>query len=130
MTAKRWTALVASCLLGVSALQGAHAADEPSGTAKSKVALRGKDEGVKVAEMRVVKNNDILVVQADFENTNGRDRVMFYRFRWVDANGNQVGDGEAFKQLPFLAKQKKTIKGVAPTSKVTDFQIEMNVERK
>lgn len=129
MIAKRWAAVLAGFLCAGLLQGGVQASEEAGGTAKSKVALRGKDEGVKVVEMRVVKTNDILTVQADFENTNSRDRTVFYRFRWVDANGNQVGDGEVFKQLGFLGKQKKTLKGIAPTPKVTDFQIEMNVER-
>lgn len=129
MTAKRWTVMFAGLVCAGILQGGALAADEPSGTAKSRVALRGADNGVKVVEMRAVRNNDILTVQADFENSNAKDRIVFYRFRWVDADGNQVGDGEVFKQVPFLGKQKKTLKGIAPKSSVTDFQIEMNVEK-
>lgn len=100
-----------------------------AGSAASKVELRGKDKDVKVLEIRALRRSDILTVQSDFRNENSRDRIIFYRFRWLDANGNMVGDGEPFKQVRFLGKQMQTFKAVAPTSAVVDFRIELNVER-
>jgi uncharacterized protein YcfL len=105
----------------------ATAADEaPATGAAAKLMLRGGDLGVKVVEMRVVRKSDILTIQADFENTKKRDRVVYYRFRWLDADGNQVGDGDAFKQVTIMGKQLTTLKGIAPRSSVIDFRIEMN----
>jgi uncharacterized protein YcfL len=106
------------------------AGDEPpaSGGAASKVEVRGKQNGVKVIEMRVKHTDDIMVIQADFQNSSNKDRVIYYRFRWLDADGGQVGDNDAFKQLRFMGQAKQTLKGVAPNAKVKDFRIEMNVE--
>lgn len=77
--------------------------------------------------MRIVRKNDILTVQADLYNNDNHNLVVYYRFRWLDSNGSQVGDGEAWKQLPVLGLALQTVKGIAPTSSTTDFRLEMNV---
>ena len=108
----------------------AHAQHDPgtSPTVAAKVALRGDANGVRIPEMRVVRRNDILTVQADLANVGNTDRTVFYRFRWLDGVGNQVGDGESWKQLGLLGQAQQTVKSVAPSSVATDFRIEMNVE--
>lgn len=94
----------------------------------SKVALRGEANNVAVREIRIVRKNDVLVVQADLANMGRSDRTVFYRFRWLDGVGNQVGDGESWKQMAVLGLGQQTVKSVAPTSAAQDFRIEMNVE--
>ena len=93
-----------------------------------KVALRGEANNIAVREIRIVRKNDILVVQADMANMGRSDRTVFYRFRWLDNVGNQVGDGESWKQMAVLGLGQQTVKSVAPTSAAQDFRIEMNVE--
>lgn len=108
----------------------AHAQHDP-GTpvaVAAKVALRGDANGVRIPEMRVVRRNDILMVQADLANIGNTDRTIFYRFRWLDNIGSQVGDGESWKQMSLLGQAQQTVKSVAPSSVVTDFRLEMNVE--
>ena len=105
-------------------------ADDSSPAIAAKLALRGKPNGIKVSEMRLVRKNDVLVVQADLQNVKDKDRVVFHRFKWLDANGNQVGDGESWKQTPVMGQQTQTIKSVAPTSSAVDLRLEMNVEGK
>ena len=94
----------------------------------SKVALRGDAHGIAVREMRLVRKNDILVVQADMANMGRSDRTVFYRFRWLDNVGNQVGDGESWKQMTVLGLGQQTVKSVAPTGAAVDLRLEMNVE--
>lgn len=94
----------------------------------AKVALRGDANGVRIPEMRAVRRNDILIVQADLANMGNTDRTLFYRFRWLDSVGNQVGDGESWKQMSLLGQAQQTVKSVAPSSVVTDFRLELNVE--
>lgn len=103
---------------------------ETSPAIAAKVALRGDPFGVKVSEMRITRKNDVLVVQADLSNTTKDDRTVFYRFNWLDSVGNQVGDGESWKQMGLYGLQQQTIKSVAPTGAATDLRLEMNVERK
>ena len=107
-----------------------HAQHDPATPAKvaAKITLRGDANSVQIPEMRVVRRNDILSVQADLSNLGNTDRTVFYRFRWLDTVGNQVGDGESWKQLGLLGRAQQTVKSVAPSSVVTDFRLEMNVE--
>lgn len=110
---------------GVSAQQ--HDPATPLAVA-SKVALRGEANSIAVREMRIVRKNDILVAQADMANMGRSDRTVFYRFMWLDNVGNQVGDGESWKQLSMLGLGQQTVKSVAPTAAAVDLRLEMNVE--
>lgn len=94
----------------------------------SKVALRGEANGIAITEMRLVRKNDILIVQADLQSTVRGDRTVFYRYRWLDNIGNQIGDGESWKQLRVLGLGMQTVKSVAPTNAAVDVRLEMNVE--
>ena len=125
--------LAALCMAAFALAGGAQAQQHDPATpiaVASKVALRGEANGIAVREMRLVRKNDILTVQADLSNSGRSDRTVYYRFRWLDSVGNQVGDGESWKQLGVLGLGMQTIKSVAPHSAATDFRIEMNVERR
>lgn len=99
-----------------------------SSAVAAKVALRGDANGVRVPEIRAVRRNDILIVQTDLFNIGNTDRTVFYRYRWLDSVGNQVGDGESWKQMTLMGQGQQTVKSVAPSSTATDFRLEMNVE--
>ena len=99
-----------------------------SAAVAGKVALRGDANGVRITEMRAVRRNDILIVQSDLYNIGNTDRTVFYRYRWLDSIGSQVGDGESWKQMTLMGQAQQTVKSVAPSSNVTDFRLEMNVE--
>lgn len=94
-----------------------------------KLFLTSDAKGVAVTEMRIQPKNGVLVVQADLLNMRHNERMVYYRFRWVDSAGNQVGDGESWKQLPLMGMGRQTVKGVSPSSEANDFQLEMNVDR-
>ncbi len=94
----------------------------------SKLMLRGEANGVQVSEMRMARRADVLVVEADILNTKVDNRTVFYRFKWLDSSGMQVGDGESWKQLTVYGKQSQVVKSVAPNANGVDFRIEMNVE--
>ncbi|WP_269532920.1 YcfL family protein [Chitinimonas sp. BJYL2] len=122
--------LLTVTLLAAGLCLPAHAGDDDktSPAIAAKLMLRGDAGSIKVAEMRISRKNDVLVVQADLQNKSKFDTRMYYRFRWLDANGSQVGDDTAWNQLNVMGKQQTTIKGVAAHSSVTDFRIEMNME--
>lgn len=122
---KKWT-LVLVVTLSLAA-HAQHNPGTPAGVAL-KVALRGDANGIKIPEMRIVRRNDVLIIQADMANVENADRMVFYRFRWLDTVGNQVGDGESWKQLGVMGRGQQTVKSIAPTSAATDFRLEMNVE--
>lgn len=94
----------------------------------SKIALRGEANGIAVREIRIVRKNDVLAVQADLANMGRSDRTVFSRFKWLDNVGNQVGDGESWKQIGVQGLGQQTLKSVAPSGAATDFRLEMNVE--
>lgn len=108
-------------------LAPAHA-DE--GRAKDKLVISKSTYKIDVPEIRAVRNNDMLSVQADFVNDGVVDKHVYYRFRWLDSVGNQIGDGESWKQLLLLKRGRETVKGIAPSPKADDFQIELNVQSK
>jgi uncharacterized protein YcfL len=99
-----------------------------SAVVAGKVTLRGDANGVRITEMRAVRRNDVLIVQSDLYNIGNTDRTVFYRYRWLDSIGSQVGDGESWKQMTLMGQAQQTVKSVAPSSVVTDFRLEMNVE--
>lgn len=94
----------------------------------AKLIVRGELEGLQTVDLRSQRRNDMLVVQAEILNTENRDLRLYYRFRWLDAGGMQVGDGEVWKPLTFLGKQTQSIKGTAYGPQATDFRIEMSAE--
>ncbi len=117
-------------LLSTSLSLNAMAQHEP-GTplpVAAKVALRGEANSVRIPEIRVARRNDILIVQSDLLNVGNTDRTVFYRYRWLDSIGSQVGDGESWKQMTLMGQAQQTVKSVAPSAAVTDFRLEMNVE--
>ena len=120
-------AICAFALIGSVQAQ-THDAGTPAAVA-NKIALRGEAQGIRVSEMRITRPNDILVVQADMANGERSDRTVFYRFRWLDNSGNQVGDGESWKQMTLLGLGQQTVKSVAPAGTASDFRLEMNVNK-
>lgn len=123
--------VLAGLLVGLSLIAAPALAQHDPGTpatVAAKIALRGDANGIKVSEMRVVRRNDVLSVQADLANVGNTDRAVYYRFRWLDSAGNQVGDGESWKQLGVMGQGQQTVKSVALHSAATDFRLEMNVE--
>ncbi|QEA12898.1 YcfL family protein [Comamonas flocculans] len=117
---------VGAATMGLPALAQHDPATPPAVAAK--MALRGPAEGVAVTEMRLLRRNDVLTVQADLTNMEQPDRTVFYRFKWLDSVGNQVGDGEVWKQIRLLGLAQQTIKSVAPHAMAVDLRLEMNVE--
>lgn len=93
-----------------------------------KLDLRGKNEGIRVEEFRAQTVNGTYQVQADFINTLKYDRTVFYRFHWLNEDGNQVGDDEVWKQMKLYGQQRKTVKGVGIHNNTSDFRLEWNVE--
>jgi uncharacterized protein YcfL len=96
----------------------------------SKLMVRGDLQGLQVVDLRSQRRNDVLVVQAEVSNTDTKDIRLYYRFRWMDAAGMQVGDGEVWKPLVFLGKQSQMIKATGYGPQATDFKIEMSSEER
>jgi len=100
-----------------------------TGSAASKLMLRGDAYGVSIAEIRAQRRNEMLVVQTELLNGEKSDRQVYWRYRWLDADGMQVGDDEGWKPQRLMGQQSVYLKGIAPKSTAVDFRIEMNVEK-
>ncbi len=120
--------IVFACSLALAGVAHAQTPPATSGGIASKLLVRGELKGLQTIDLRSQRRNDVLVVQAELTNTETRDLRLYYRFRWTDANGMQVGDGEVWKPLVFLGKQSQFIKGTAYGPQATDFLIEMSAE--
>jgi uncharacterized protein YcfL len=103
----------------------AHAATE--GIA-SKLIVRGNLGGLQVIDLRSQMRNDVMAVQAEVYNFSALDSRLYYRFRWTDSGGMQVGDGEVWKPVLFLGNQTQYLKATAPSPRATEFMIEMSAE--
>lgn len=119
-------ALVAACITAPVMADPVPNASSPGIAAK--LIVRGTLEGVQVTDLRSQRKNDVMVVQAETVNLTNRDVRIYYRFRWTDAAGMQVGDGEVWKPLMILGQQSQFIKGTAYGPQATDFKIEMSAE--
>lgn len=125
---KRIGLCAALALAGVTAQAQQEAPAAASAGIAAKLIVRGELQGLQTVDLRSQRRNDMLVVQAEIMNMDTRDLRLYYRFRWLDAGGMQVGDGEVWKPLVFLGKQSQMIKGTAYGPQATDFRIEMSAE--
>lgn len=98
-------------------------------TAVSKIENLGTMKSLEVPEIRVKTKNGLLTVQADFLNKSIYNQEVYYRFKWVDADGFQIGDDEAWKFASLIGKQKVVIKTISPTPLAKDFKIELQAPR-
>ncbi|MBF0098816.1 MAG: YcfL family protein [Magnetococcales bacterium] len=91
----------------------------------SKVEELGVMLDVQPVELRVVRRNNLLHVQAEVFNPTTQDQSVSYRFRWVDAAGF-VLDEEAWKPLLLHGQQRQFLRTVAPAPQAVDFRLEMH----
>lgn len=121
--------VVVALLVAAGAAQAQYHDPATPPSVASKVFLTTDAHGIAVTEMRIQRKSDVLLVQADLANMRYDTRTIYYRFRWTDEAGNQVGDGESWKQMHLNSMGRQTIKSVAPSSAAADFQLEMSVDR-
>lgn len=122
--------VILSCLLVLAPIQAGAQPVPPAATDSiaSKMIVRGDLNGLQVVDLRSQVRNEVIVVQAEVYNFYQNDARLYYRFRWTDSGGMQVGDGEVWKPLVFLGRQTQYLKGTAPGPKASDFLIEMSAE--
>jgi uncharacterized protein YcfL len=94
-------------------------------TIASKIEQLGEMKFLVVDDLRVVKRNGLLHVQATFVNTDNENRQLYYRVKWFDADGLMAWDDEAWKTITLYGAQRQNLLFVAPTPKATDFKIEV-----
>jgi uncharacterized protein YcfL len=93
------------------------------GSINSKVEQLSEMSYLQVTDLRAVKRNHLLTVQAEINNTGSDNQQLYYRFKWLDAAGFTVGGEESWKPMLVYAYQKQTLSAVAPSPQVTDFKL-------
>ena len=94
----------------------------------SKVEALGVPDYLVVDEIRATKRNGLLALQTSIYNTDSVDRAMRYRFRWLDAQGFDIGSEEAWKPLLVHGNQSIRIQTVAPTPQAVDFSLQIHAD--
>jgi hypothetical protein len=113
--------------LGLGLVLG-HAPISLAQSVESKIEALGRPDYLVVDEIRAAKRNGLLNIQVSFRNTDTQTRAMRYRFRWLDAQGFDVGTEEAWKPLVVHGQQTVRVQTVAPTPAATDFTVQIHAD--
>jgi hypothetical protein len=116
------TALALSLAFSGAALP-VYSAD--GGPIASKVEELGRMDKLKVTDLRAVRRDGLLRVQATISNSSPSKQQLYYRLRWLDEDGFAVWEEEAWKPELVYGKQNKVIDALAPTFKAADFKLEL-----
>ncbi|MEE7627759.1 YcfL family protein [Methylobacter sp. Wu8] len=111
--------------IALSLLSGcaSHKPPPRPGSIHAKVEQLSEMSYLQITDLRAVKRNHLLTVQAEINNTDSDNQQLYYRFKWLDANGFTVGSEEAWKPVLVYAYQKQTLTAVAPSPQATDFRL-------
>lgn len=111
--------------IALSLLSGcaSHKPPPRPGSIHAKVEQLSEMSYLQITDLRAVKRNHLLTVQAEINNTDSDNQQLYYRFKWLDANGFKVGSEEAWKPVLVYAYQKQTLTAVAPSPQATDFRL-------
>lgn len=93
-----------------------------SGRYMSKVETQGDIEPLKIADVLMATQNDLLKLNVIVENTDSEPVNYRYRVKWTNVDGFQVLDDEPWKPMLIHAKEKQVITVIAPSSKASDFR--------
>lgn len=110
-------------LLGLIFALGLQTIPAHADSMASKLEQLGEMTYLKITDLRAIKRNALLNIQAEVTNTSASNERLFYRFKWLDDAGFSVWDEEPWKPLLIYGKQKQLITVVAPTPQATDFRL-------
>lgn len=74
------------------------------------------------------RRGDLLVVQTELKNDSQYDRTVFWRYRWFDGAGMQIGVESTWNPQLVYGRQTQYIKGVAPSPKAETFRLELTAQ--
>lgn len=94
-------------------------------TMESKLRRMGQTKTLKFVDLRAVKRNNLLTVQATLMHEAKRDMNINYRFKWLDNSGMKVADDGVWNPKLIYAGQTFELTDIAPTPMATDFMIEI-----
>jgi uncharacterized protein YcfL len=114
---KRWL-ILSMLVLGLTACSSTPTVDEMT------VRMRETSD-IQITDMRSIVSHGLLTAQVSVTNK-GADKPVYYRFRWLNQSGMQVGDGEAWKPLTIGEGQSGVLTGIAPHPSASDFKFELS----
>ena len=85
----------------------------------------GADNSFEVKNIRTTTSSDQLNVQVEILNNRGRRDVLSYRIRWLNEQGMQVGQYDAWANEGFEGFQKSLLTFSAPRNVASDFRFEI-----
>lgn len=95
------------------------------GSAASKVVTMGPQKHIVVGAMRVARENGFMTVNVQLSNTLNSNKIFYYRFAWLGAEGFPVAEEEVWKSQMMYGAQTSFIQAIAPTPKAVDFRLEI-----
>lgn len=107
----------------VAPLAQAQETPQPAPSIASKIEEQGAMRYLKVTDLRAVRRDNLLRIQAEISNSSSSTQQLYYRFKWLDRDGFTVWDEEPWKPQIIYGAQKQVINVVAPTFKATDFRL-------
>ena len=119
--ARRMFAMLTAALALSAAAPGAAAQ-----TIASKLETLGDMTYIRVAALRSTMQNGRLYVQARLQNDSTDRQSLAYRIKWLDDGQFSVWEDEAWKPLLLNGRQALEIQGLSPTTRATDFRIELH----
>lgn len=123
LPSRRFIANLGAALMLGAAMPGAMAQAQ---TIASKLETLGDMTHIRVVGLRSADQNGRLRVQARLQNDSTDRQSMSYRFKWLDNDQFSVWEDEAWKPLLLNGRQALDIQSVAPTTRATDFRIELH----
>ena len=76
-----------------------------------------------ISDLRATRQDRLLRVQAELNNSSATNRQVYYRFEWMDQQGLAVWDDEPWKPLIVYGNNKQTISVSSPSFKATSFRL-------
>lgn len=119
--ARRMFAMLAAALA-----LGATAPGAAAQTIASKLETLGDMTHIRVAALRSTVQNGRLYVQARLQNDSTDRQSLAYRIKWLDDGQFSVWEDEAWKPLLLNGRQALEIQSLSPTTRATDFRIELH----
>lgn len=95
-------------------------------TIASKVDYLGQSRHLSVTGLMARHINGLLALQIEISNSDYDDQQGYYRIHWIDAQGFDAWEDEAWKPVLLHGTQKQAIQITAPTLKAVDFRIEFS----
>lgn len=119
----KFKTLIATSLIALATLAPVQAQ-----TIASRVESLGEARYVKVTGLMAKERNGFLVLQFELNNTDSSAQKIYWRVKWLDDDGFQVWDDEAWKPMTIHGNARQNVVATAPTPKATDFRIQYNAE--